>query len=125
MWKGKMFIGGLNGTEEIDFELFLELDGKIVKGRSYVHLKSGEVIEMNVKGRIYEDRSLYLHEIEFIPGEDESFTPPFKRKYQFLYSRSFNSGALKGYWQEIITSPFDEHRERGRIELKKIPETKA
>lgn len=115
----------LGWVEQIDFEMFLELDGRVVKGRSYVHLKSGELIEMNVKGRIYEDRSLYLHEIEFIPGEDESFSPPFNRKYQLLYHRSFNSGTLKGYWQEIITSPFDERRERGRIELKKIPETKA
>ena len=124
LWKGTMTVGGLDSGKEIKFELFLEVKGKKLKGRSYVHLAPGKVIEMNVKGKLFEDRSLYLHEIEFIAPEGVDFEPPFNRKYQLTYYRSFES-TLNGFWQEIITSPFDDYRERGRIKLKKVDESKA
>ena len=124
LWKGTMTIGGINSGKEVKFELFLELKGKKLKGRSYVHIAPGKVIEMDVKGKMYVDQSLFLHEIEFIPTEDENFQAPFNRKYQLTYHRSFDS-TLKGFWQEIITSPFDEYRERGRISLKKVDGSKA
>lgn len=124
LWKGEMTLGGLNSAQKVKFEIFLEVKGKRIKGRSYVHLDNEKTIEMDIKGRMFDDRSLYLHEIEFIPTTDTTLQAPFNRKYQLIYNRSFDS-TLDGYWQEIITSPFDDKRERGRIKLRKVPESKA
>lgn len=124
LWKGTLTIGGINSSKEVKMELYLEVKGKKLKGRSYVHIAPGKTIEMDVKGKLFDDRSLYLHEIKFISTEDESFLPPFNRKYQLSYHRSFDS-TLKGFWQEILTSPLDDHRERGRVNLAKVSESKA
>lgn len=127
LWKGFMTKGGLFSEEGYTFELFLEVDGSYLKGRSYVHLNDSEVVEMEVKGRINKDRSLNLYDIEFIYPADGSIPPEFKRKYQLIYKRSAweSETSLNGFWQQIIDSPFNEQRKRGRIFLKKVTNSKA
>ena len=53
LWKGSrnwvMTKGGIEAKDGYTFELFLELEGSYLKGRSYVHLNETEVIEMQVK----------------------------------------------------------------------------
>ncbi len=125
LWEGFITKGGLDQEDGYKFELLIKLDGHSVTGRSYVHLEEGKVIEMDVRGYIYQDRSMYLQDIEFIPAAGSSLMPPFNRKYQMIYTRSIWENKLEGYWQEIMSTPFDRRRDRGRIILKKATGSKA
>lgn len=123
LWEGTITIGGLQSQRGYPFQVFLEKRGRIVTGRSYIQL--GErLVEMELRGRLYEDNSIYLDEIEFI-SDDESWEPPFMRKYQLLWKRGIYEGSLNGYWQEIRDDVMNDARERGRIVLKKVSEKRA
>mgnify|MGYP006283230355 CR=1 FL=1 len=125
LWEGYITKGGLHTEDGYKFELLIKLDGHRITGRSYIHLEEGKVIEMDVRGYLYQDRSISLKDIEFIPAAGSDLLPPFNRKYQMIYTRSIWESKLEGYWQEIITSPFDQRRDRGRIILKKNTGSKA
>lgn len=127
LWKGKITKGGIYSSEGYDFELYLEVDGKNIKGRSYVHISKDEVIEMQIRGYIYNDRSMNLYEYEFIPQPENGLPPDFDRKYQLIYHNSaFEERiSLNGYWQQVTPMPFMPERKRGRIFLKKIKSSKA
>jgi len=124
LWKGTITEGGLKSNESYTFELYIQKEGKQLVGRSYIYRKDGTVIEMEVKGQLYGDLSLYLRDKEHIPillpdgGESEA--PSYTRKYQLLYKPSIWNTKLEGYWQEIIKSPMEVKRNLGRIELKKV-----
>lgn len=123
LWTGTMSLGGINSTKTVRFQLYLNVEGTELSGKSIVYLENGEIVEMEVKGYMYYDRSVNLVDIKFLPlkaelGIDEQ--PPFYRKYQFIYNRSIWESTLEGYWQQVIKSPFDKKRKRGRISLKKI-----
>ncbi|MCB0630779.1 MAG: hypothetical protein R2824_00630 [Saprospiraceae bacterium] len=124
VWVGTI-TDGLKSTVGYKFEMILEIEGEEIKGRSYVHIGPDEVIEMELRGRMYWDRSLYMHDIQFIPTEGQDVLPPFNRKYQFAYDRSIWESTLEGYWQEIRDDAFNPKRQRGRIILKKTGNTKA
>ena len=126
LWEGIMTRGGIHSQEGYKFELLLKLEGRYIKGRSYVYLSEHEIIEMDIRGVIYQDRSAYLQDVEFIPVEqDTSALPPFYRKYQFIFNRSAFGSKLEGYWQQMLIRPMDEKRQRGRILLKKKEGSKA
>lgn len=127
LWKGTMTKGGLQSTTGCTFELFLEVDGAQLSGRSYVHVSKEEVIEMQIRGRMNSDLSLNLYDIEFIDPDGRTLPPEFNRKYQLSYKRSAweSETSLDGYWQQIIDSPFGKQRKRGRIFLKKVTISKA
>jgi hypothetical protein len=125
LWEGVITRGGLHAKTGYRFQLFLQIEGHRLRGRSYVYLDGEKVVEMSLRGSLYEDRSVYFHDIEFIPAEGSSVEPPFFRKYQMIYSRSIWENKLEGYWQEIIDAPLDGKREYGRIYLKKIDGSKA
>lgn len=127
LWKGMMTKGGLDSKTGYTFELFLEVDGAELSGRSYVHINKGEIIEMQIKGKLNADLSLNLYDIEFINPDGETLPPEFGRKYQLLYKRSAweSETSLDGYWQQIIDSPFGKQRKRGRIFLEKVTISKA
>jgi len=125
LWEGFITKGGLHNEDGYKFELLLQLDGHQITGRSYIHLEAGRVIEMEVRGYIYQDRSMYIRDIEFIPAAGSDLSPPFNRKYQMIYTRSIWENKLEGYWQQIISTPFDQSRDRGRIVLKKASGSKA
>ncbi|MCP3928395.1 MAG: hypothetical protein GY705_04770, partial [Bacteroidetes bacterium] len=127
LWQGVITKGGLSSQAGDKFELYLEKDGSQIKGRSYIYLDNGNVIEMDVTGRLFDDRSMGLYDIQFISQEGSDFEPPFNRKYQLIYKKSVweSETSLKGYWQENITSPFATKRKRGRIFLKKASMNKV
>ena len=124
-WEGEMTYGGLVSQKEYKLELFLQVKGSKVKGRSYVYYDNETVITMDIKGKLYSDRSIYLEDIDFIPTEGVDLPPPFNRKYQLLMDRSIWVTKLEGYWQEIIVDPFHKTRDRGRISLRKVKNSKA
>lgn len=123
-WEGVITKSGIQTTEGYKFELFIKVKNGRITGRSYIHLSETEIIEMDVKGIMYGDRSVYISDVNFIAAEGSDFTPPFARKYQFIHNRSIFDSTLEGYWQQVIKDPFNETRQRGRILLKKI-ESKA
>ena len=127
LWKGKITKGGIYSEEGYDFELYLEVDGKKIKGRTYVYISKEEVIEMQIRGYIYNDPSMNLYECEFIPQPEQGLPPDFDRKYQLIFHDSaFESRVtLNGYWQQMTPMPFMPERKRGRIMLKKVNSTKA
>ena len=125
LWEGTITKGGIYSEAGDRVELFLEVEGSKISGRSYVHMPDGKVVEMELKGSFYQDRSIYLEDIEFVPPADSSYVPPFSRKYQLIYTRSIWNNKLEGYWQQIIPTPFHSSRKRGRIFLKKVSSKKA
>ena len=79
LWKGEITFGGLYSQKSYPFELFLEVEDDQLKGRTYIHLGGNNIIEMEVLGRLYFDRSISLKEYEFIPVEGSQALPPFSR----------------------------------------------
>lgn len=124
LWEGEITYGGLHSSQSYRFQLWLEIKGDYVTGRSYVYLTNEEVIEMDVKGRLYSDRSVYLREVAFVPLENSNVVPGFYRKYQFLFSRSIWETSLEGYWQEIYHDKMTEERQLGRIKLLRVESMK-
>lgn len=126
LWEGTITIGGLESQHGYKFELFLEVvDGRKIKGRSYVYIAKDDILEMDISGWLYNDRSIYFEDVDFIPVEGSRVFPRFNRKYQMVFSRSIWDSTLEGFWQEIIHDPFAKKRERGRIALRKKDGKKA
>lgn len=124
LWVGTI-TDGIHSETGYKFEMIIEIEGKTIKGRSFVHIGPNEIIEMELSGRMYEDRSIYMKDMEFIPTEGKEVPPPFNRKYQFAYDRSIWESTLEGYWQEVRGDSFNPKRQRGKIILKKVGNTKA
>lgn len=125
LYEGVLTQGGIYSKEGLRFELLLEVKGAEVSGRTYLHISDTEIIEMDIKGILYNDRSVYFEDIKFINQVDSKLVPPYNRKYQLLFSRSIWESSLEGYWQEIRKEVFHEKRQRGRILLKKVGGSKA
>ena len=125
LWQGTMTRGGIHAQNGYKFELYINVEGSQITGRSYVYINEEEVIEMDIVGKIYSDRSIYFEDIEFVTQQDSLFMPPFNRKYQLVYERSIWTNTMEGYWQEIRPDAFHRTRKRGRIILKKISGKKA
>jgi len=126
-WKGYITQGSLEATVGLTFEMYLEVKGTIVKGRTLVHEKDGTVIEMSVSGHLYSDNSIYLEEEAFVPAEGSAAKSTHNKKYQFIYKRSIfeSENSLDGYWQEIIKTPMSLKRRRGKIVMQKVTTSKA
>ncbi|MGH1435112.1 MAG: hypothetical protein ACRBG0_11700 [Lewinella sp.] len=125
LWEGTITVGGIQSTKGYPVQVYLERQGKTVTGRSYVYLSETRIIEMNLSGRLYDDLSVYIDEVEYVNRNGDNYVPPFLRKYQLMWNRSINGSSLNGYWQEIRLEIFDSKRERGRIFLKKVVNNKA
>lgn len=125
MWEGVITEGGFNKRNGHRFQLFLELDGNKVSGRTYIYLAKDRIIEMDVRGYLYQDNSVYLQDIELVPLGEGQQEPPFIRKYQMGNIRSIWENRLEGYWQEIFDDPMDTKRKHGRIFLQKKDGSKA
>lgn len=125
-WEGTITFGGYELKEGYKFEMHIEVIGSLVKGQTYIH-KGDEVIIRKFKGRMFEDRSMSLVEepdthaaLNPVEGQDDKL-----RKYQFKFTRSVFGNSMEGYWQEVITDPFNKERTRGRIYMKKAESSKA
>lgn len=126
LWEGVLTRGNLEVSDGYRFELYLKVEGARITGRSYLYLEKGKIVEMELSGYIYEDRSVYLKEEEWIPREGITMDPPFLRKFQLLYSRSIWENKLEGYWQELVPQgEVLKTKEFGRIFLKRFTPDKA
>jgi hypothetical protein len=125
LWEGYITRGGIHAKDGYPFELFLEIKGKQLNGRSYIHIAKDQIIEMDIRGTIYMDQSIYLQDIRFIPLKDSQLAPGFYRRYQMVYQRSIWESTMEGYWQEVTDKPMNEQRQLGRIYLKKKEASKA
>ncbi|MCB0546734.1 MAG: hypothetical protein KDD19_04050 [Phaeodactylibacter sp.] len=126
LWEGTITHGGIYSTNGHRFQLYLEVNEKYIKGRSYIHVTADSIVQMELRGQLYNDNSIYLEEVnqEWTEEEEaaieEGASPEqFSRKYQFIYKRSLWDPSLEGYWQEVTPMPFHFKRERGRIFLEK------
>lgn len=124
LWKGSMTLGGLEDQRKVTFELYLTRENKKLVGKSYLYLSNDQVIEMEVRGTLYGDLSLYLQDREFIPEPGSEEKAPYYRKYQLMYMPSIWNTRMEGYWQEVTPDYFSEKRRLGRIKLKKIKDPK-
>lgn len=120
LWDGKIFVGGINSEQFIRFQLFLEVEGDRITGKSVVYPKNSQIVEMKIFGYMYGDRSVYMEETEFLPLEEDQLPPAYRRKFQFIFKRSTWESTLEGFWQQVIRSPMDKKRARGKIFLKRM-----
>ena len=125
LWEGTITFGGIYSEDHHRFQMLLRTSGSALSGRSYVYLKNGEIIEMEIKGRYFGDWSMSIYDMEFKPIAGSDFQPPFRRKYQLLYQTSIWETTLNGYWQQIMEESLSPKRQRGRIFLKKLPQVAA
>lgn len=125
LWEGTITTGGIESTKGYPVQLYLKRTGKKVTGRSYVYISETEIVEMELEGRLYDDLSIYIDEVEYISHQEGEELPDFLRKYQLIWNRSINGSAINGYWQEIRQEIFDTKRQRGRIFLRQVVNNKA
>ena len=126
LWEGTITKGGIHSDKGHRFQLYLEVNDKYIKGRSYIYVSADSIVQMELRGQRYNDNSIYLEEVDptWTQAEEEAISqgaPPaqFSRKYQFIYKRSIWDPRLEGYWQEVTPTPFKLKRERGRIFLER------
>ena len=126
IWEGTITYGGIDSQQGYKMELYLEVNDGAIKGRSYIYIRPDSIVHQQLSGKMYKDRSIYLKEVDeqhrdpkAADSYDEVPEDLFIRKYQFIYNRSIWENKIEGYWQEIIPTPFDYRRDRGRIKLKK------
>jgi hypothetical protein len=125
LWEGSITLDGIYSSKEHRFQMLIRYNSGSISGRSYIYLPNGEILEMEIQGRLYDDWSISVYDIKFIPIGGSSLKPPFKRKYQLLYQTSIWETTLNGYWQEIKEEALDKKRHLGRITLKKLPQVAA
>ena len=126
LWEGTITEGGIYSKQGYRFQLYLEVNEKYIKGRSYIHISADSIVQMQLRGQRYQDNSIYLEEVDPTWTQEEEAAieqgaspQQFSRKYQFIYKRSIWDPSLEGYWQEVTTMPFNFKRERGRVFLEK------
>lgn len=125
LWEGVMTRNSLESTVGYRFELYLKTEGTTITGRSYLYLEDGEIIEMELSGYVYQDRSVYIQEVKWVKREGQKIEPPFLRKFQLVYERSIWENKLEGYWQEKKSGEVLRSKEYGRILLKRYIPDKA
>lgn len=125
LWEGVMTRNSLESSVGYRFELYLKTEGTAITGRSYLYLEDGEIIEMELSGYVYQDRSVYIQEVKWVKREGQKIEPPFLRKFQLVYERSIWENKLEGYWQEKKSGEVLKSKEYGRILLKRYVPDKA
>lgn len=120
LWEGTI-TDGIHAKNGKKFSLYLDVEGSQISGQTRVIMDNGQAVDMEVRGRLFSDRSMYFEEVKFLPVEGISADPPFNRKYQLFYFRSIFDSTIDGYWQDIRDKKvLDQKRPRGRIFLKKV-----
>lgn len=124
LWEGTITEGDLTRTSGYRFELYLSVEDDVIEGVSTVYINQDSIIKQQLRGRMYQDRSIGLQEVDQGQHREDArrFGRPveaFFRKYQFEFDRSIWESTLEGYWQEVIPTPFAPKRRRGRIFLER------
>lgn len=119
LWEGSITRGGIHSSIKLPFQLYLTVEGNRLNGRTYVTIEEGKTVQMELRGRLYQDFSIELLEVKFIGDERNSYFPKFNRQYQIRWKRDLWDAQLIGFWQEVTGETFGAFRERGRLELRK------
>jgi hypothetical protein len=119
LWEGTMTVGGIYSNEALPMQLHITTTEDSIHGRSYITLPDGEILRMELAGRMYHDRSFSLFEVSFAGDEQNDVMPLFNRQYQIIYRPDLWSSELRGFWQEVTDLTFNERRRRGRMVLQK------
>ncbi len=123
LWAGSITEKGTG--EELQVELYLTLEGGYIKGMSYIYVSKDSIIQQELIGKMYQDRSIYMREVTDGEYGIDNITPKqleggkYVRKYQFEFKRSIWESSLNGFWQEITPTPFSVERKLGRIKLER------
>ncbi|WP_116126984.1 hypothetical protein [Lewinella sp. IMCC34183] len=124
LWEGTMTVGGIYSDQALPMQLYLTVEEGVIKGRSYVTLPDGKVLRMDLKGRLYGDRSFSLYEMNFVGDSENDIMPEFNRQYQIVYKPDLWDSTIRGFWQEIKPH-VREDRRRGRMVLRKRKDERA
>ena len=125
-WEGKITRGGIQSEDGYKFEMYLDIDARgYLTGFATIHLSPVQRIETRLTGKLHQDQSLSLVDLEMPADIDPSLRASFYRKYQLIYHRSIWESTLNGYWQELTPHHFSDQRRRGRIFLKRGKASKA
>ncbi len=119
-----MTVGGIYSDQALPMQLYLTVEEGVIKGRSYVTLPDGKVLRMDLKGRLYGDRSFSLYEMNFVGDSENDIMPEFNRQYQIVYKPDLWDSTIRGFWQEIKPH-VREDRRRGRMVLRKRKDERA
>ncbi len=124
LWEGVITEGDLQSRSGYRFELYLKVEEGVIKGVSTIFVSQDSIIKQELRGRMYQDRSVGLHEVDsgqYRQEAEQTGLPvhTFFRKYQFEFKRSIWDSTIEGYWQEVYPAPLDLKRRRGRIFLKR------
>lgn len=122
-WEGHITTGGIYSGEQLPMQIFFTIKGSRIEGRTYVKIGQGQVIQMDLVGRLYSDNSIQFEETKFVGDEHNDYFPKFNRQYQLMWKRDLWDASLTGFWQEVTEETFHNFRERGRITLKKVKES--
>lgn len=126
LWSGSISERG--SAESHPFELYLTLEDGYIKGMSYTYIRPDSIVQQALIGRMYQDRSIYMREVDSPEAALKSLNKqqfdwagdsPFVRKYQFIFDRSIWESKLEGHWQEASPPPMATGRKAGVIKLKR------
>ncbi len=119
LWEGSITRGGIYANTKLPLQIYLTVEGKEVAGRTYVMIAEGKTVQMDLRGKLFNDNSIQLTEIKFVGEEKNDYFPKFSRQYQLSWKRDLWDARLEGFWQEVTSETFHTFRERGRLELRK------
>jgi hypothetical protein len=122
LWEGTITKRGLPQKDGYRFELYLTVEDGVIEGISSIYIRQDSVIKQQLRGKMYQDRSIGLQEVDskqYKKAAKRTDKPAasFLRKYQFIFHRGLYESKIDGYWQEITPKPLSDQRKRGRVFL--------
>ncbi|TXB61275.1 hypothetical protein [Phaeodactylibacter luteus] len=123
LWTGEIEEKGTGVKHR--FEVYLKLEDGLIRGSSYIFVGQDTILQQELIGKMYEDRSVYLREMTEEEETLSRFTAKmlengrYVRKYQFVFRRGLEGNFLQGYWQEVSPAPFAPEHKIGWINLKR------
>lgn len=124
LWEGTITEGDLSRKDGYRFQLYLTVEAGVIEGVSTIYVSQDSIIKQKLRGRMYQDRSIGLQEVDqgqYEKAAERTDMPAatFFRKYQFIFNRGLYESKLNGYWQEVTPTPLSVERKRGRIFLER------
>lgn len=117
LWEGELTYKGKK--YKIAMQLELKSKGKL-KGRVIVFEGEKKVVESDVHGRIYADRSINLWDNGILNAKELEGLDFYPRDYQLIYNRGLWENSLEGFWQQQMPELLNEKSKKGQISLKKM-----
>lgn len=119
LWEGTLSLKG----KEYKFEiLFTSPEQGRFEGKTYIYESDRDIVEATIYGRLHQDRSMNLYDLEVSYTGPSEWVEVYKKNYQLIWTRSIFGSKLEGYWQEKIPFGINEKTKQGKISLKKAKE---